>query len=485
MSEKVIEKTVTGVVALTTTQGVLLVVTLLTGIALARLLQPEDVGAYALINGFVLAAYFFTDVGLAGTLIQRPEEPSRQHLRTVFTIQMGLAIVLACGMILLSPQVIEFCRLDERLRWAFPLLGLILLATPVESVSGVVLERRLRYSAVSLAHLVGSICSAGVSLALAVMGAGVWSLIGGSVAASFSRALVVMISSRWPIGLAFEREFLRRSLPSGIPYQLGGILPLVRDNVPMLWAGLLFGPAWVGYLAWARTVTFSLANVFAHAWARVAYSATARLHQKSSERSLVIEKMTLTLLLVMLPLSASLVGLRRPIISIIFTDKWLEAVPALAFFGLRMVGASLVTLFGAFLNGDGQFHRVARILSVWTLLEVGAASVLGALFGPIGIAMAAAGSVWVPALWMIHVVMNVTSFRIEKILVKPTFAALICGLFLEAMSGYVTGLASLVIVWLTGLMVYLTLVLLIIPEVSADILKGLAWARRRALLGQL
>lgn len=485
MSEKITHKTVRGIVALTTTQGAVVALTFGTNVILARLLEPGDIGIYALLNIVVLAAYFFTDFGLAGTLIQRSEEPRREELRTVFTVQMFLAVALTCGLVLLAPMVGRLYRLGEGIGPALPVLSLILLATPFESVSGVALERKLNYSAVGLIHLLGAVGYAGTSIGLAVAGAGVWSLIGGNVASSLTRALVALMLSRWPMGVALDGRFLRESLPSGMSYQLSGILPLVRDNAPLLMAGVLFGPTPVGYVAWARTLTYGLTNVFAHAWARVGYSATARLCREPERQSLLIEKMTLTLTVVILPLSILLIGLRRPMISVIFGDKWLPALPALVLFGVRMIGASLVTLFGAFLNGDGQFPRVARILSLWTLIEVGTAAVLSSVLGPISIAIAAAGAVWLPVMWIMRVVQKAKSFPIGKVLGKPTVAALVCALFLEATSGYVTGPASFVVVGLTGLMIYLVLVVVLIREVLEDILKGAMWVRRRQALGQL
>lgn len=479
------DKTVRGVLALTTVQGAVLALTFGTNVVLARLLDPGEIGIYALLNILVLAAYFFTDFGLAGTLIQRSEEPRREELRTVFTVQMFLAVALTCGLMVLAPTVGHFYRLDEGIGPALPVLSLILLATPFESVSGVALERRLNYSAVGLIHLLGAISYAVTSISLAVAGAGVWSLIGGSVASSFTRALVALVLSRWPIGVALNGRFLRESLPSGMSYQLGGILPLVRDNVPLLMAGALFGPTPVGYVAWARTLTFGLTNVFAHAWARVGYSATARLSQEPERQSLVIEKMTLTLTLVILPLSVLLISLRRPMISVIFGEKWVPALPALVLFGMRMIGASLVTLFTAVLNGAGQFPLGARILLIWTLLEVLAAALLSFLWGATGVAMAAAATVWLPLVWMIRAVEGVSTFRMRKTLAKPAVAALITGLFVEAMSGYAIGVVSLAVISLGGLAVYLMVVLVTIPEVSADILKGAAGFRQRVVGGEL
>ncbi|HXF05759.1 MAG TPA: oligosaccharide flippase family protein [Blastocatellia bacterium] len=485
MPKKITEKTMKGVVALTATQGAVLALTLGTNIVLARLLEPGDVGIYALLNIVVLAAYFFTDFGLAGTLIQRPEEPCRRELRTVFTVQMVLALALTCGLVMLGPTVRHFYRLDEGIGPALPVLSLILLATPFESVSGVVLERRLNYSAVGVIHLLGGISYAGTSISLAVTGAGVWSLIGGNVASSLTRALVAVTLSRWPIGVALEGRFLRESLSSGISYQLGGILPLVRDNAPLLMAGVLFGPIPVGYVAWARTLTYGLTNVFAHAWARVGYSATARLCQERQQQSVLIEKMTLTLTLVILPLSILLIGLRRPMISVIFGDKWLPALPAVVLFGMRMIGASLATLFVAALNGNGHFPLGARILSIWTLLEVLVSTPLILMFGGIGVAIGAAATVWVAVVWMIRALQKISCPGIVKAVTKPTVAALITSLFLEVMSSYVTGVISLAVIGLSGLAVYLVVIVLTIPEISASAVRHAAGLRQRFVVGEL
>ncbi len=57
-------------------------------VVLARLLAPEDFGVYALASFVTVTLAAVLEVGLAASLIQRPDEPRDEEYQTLFTLQI-------------------------------------------------------------------------------------------------------------------------------------------------------------------------------------------------------------------------------------------------------------------------------------------------------------------------------------------------------------------------------------------------------------
>jgi len=282
-------------------------------------------------------------------------------------------------------------------------------------------------------------------------------LVWGAVAASLCRAMLAVVLSRWPVGVQLDRAFIARSIRSGGYYQAGGILALVRDNAAQLVAGPMFGPTAVGYLTWARNLTFVLSQVFAHAFARVGYSSLSRLQQDTEALAKVAERMIFYLMLLTAPTLAVVLGLARPIICVIYTEKWLAAVPAIYLFGIRMLGSNFTTVFAAFLNGTGRFKLTTKILTFWTVLDLGLSAILASSVGFYGVAGASALAVWIPAAWMIREFRGTAAINLWEAAGKPTVGAAILFVFLHTMSPHVDGLWPLLGAVASGYLLFLAM----------------------------
>src|SRR5206468_4213656 len=96
-----------GLIALIV-RTVLLQFTVLGGnIWLARLLAPEDWGAFAIIQ-FALSFFaFFGDAGLGGALVQQKAEPTRRQLSSVWCFQL-VASLAVVGVIFFASRYLRF-----------------------------------------------------------------------------------------------------------------------------------------------------------------------------------------------------------------------------------------------------------------------------------------------------------------------------------------------------------------------------------------
>jgi O-antigen/teichoic acid export membrane protein len=119
--------------------------------------------------------------GVANAVVQRPELGGRA-ISTAWWLATAVAVVVSLLTLLVAPIVASLLRVPEAepvIRWLAPALA----ASSIGSIPEALLRRRLRFAAISLIQVVSyTVAYAGVGLALAASGWGVWSLVAATVA---------------------------------------------------------------------------------------------------------------------------------------------------------------------------------------------------------------------------------------------------------------------------------------------------------------
>ncbi len=153
---------------------------------MARLLDAEVFGLVAMALIVVGFAEVLIRQSITVALIQRQQlEPG--HSDAAFWSLLALAAGLTLGIVALADlvaQVYAISQVADLLRWLSPTLLLVALsAVPVA-----ILRRKLQFRLLAVRTTLGVIAGGAVGITMAVMGYGVWSLVGQRLAQSLNRS---------------------------------------------------------------------------------------------------------------------------------------------------------------------------------------------------------------------------------------------------------------------------------------------------------
>ena len=368
---------------------------------LARLLAPQDFGVFAMASFVTVTLATVLEVGLAAALIQRPKPPTREEFQTFFSLQLLVISVLVAGLFLLAPRLLGWLALDASFRWIL----LALLPCPwisgLGAMSCVRLDRSLRYGVLAKMDVLRVLTYVGVALPLAFWGWGVWSLVIAIVASTVVRSAVAFQAAPWPIGLRLAFSEMGKTLRSGVLFQASTLTSLFRDHIPVLLAGPRFGPQAVGYLNWAKNMTFYSSQAITQAVSRVTFPSVSRIQQDPRAVQQMAQTSFKYVNLITFPGILIFAALIPEFVQVVFTSKWAPAIPAFYFYSIRMLGSNISTLYIAVLNGLGRIEISLRILVWWTVLDWALALALCSWFGFTGVAMAYAIGVIPIAAWLV------------------------------------------------------------------------------------
>jgi len=454
--EIISHRAVSGVVVLTVRKFGLKAISYLGSIMLARLLAPEIFGVFAIVSFIITFFAFFSDVGLGAALIQKKESLTPKDLAVTFTLQQILVVAVVLLIYALSPLIAAQYALGEGGVWLIRIFSVSLFLTSLKTIPSILLERRLKFGLLILPEIVEVVAFQVLAVGLAYLGFGVWSFIIGLLVRSFLGTLVLFWVSPWRPRFAWDLKIAKRLVSFGVPFQLNGFIATIKDAVMPVFVGAVSGAAAVGYLNWALTFS-KLPILFMSDIFRVTFPTYARIQHDRERLAKAISKTIRFTNLFLFPAVFMLAATAKPIVTLIFTDKWLPALPA---FYLHLLGILVVGISNTFMDtfwAMGKTKIAVKLLVIYTVLNWATSVPLVYRYGFIG---AMAGSVIV-----LLVSLPLTWYYMRKLVPLNLFGQLwpaftaggLAGLITFGASGMAVNLLSLLTLMFAGGLIYLGL----------------------------
>lgn len=347
------------------TQGIALVGT----VVLLRVLRPEDLGTFAVLQFILTFLQFFGDAGIGGALIQGRQEPTRDALANVFTFQGILGMVLVAVAWLAAPAIREvWPGLPESAPTLLRAMAFAFLLTALRGVPSILLERRLRFGAVAGLEVAQTATFYVVACASAMNGLGDWTWPLAVLAQAGVGTLLAFVVQPWRPALALDMVILRPLVRFGLPFQTKNIVGFANGAVTPLFGGAVLGPSAVGLVNWGQQLAhmpLRLVEVIA----RVAFPLFARIQNDREELGRVMER-ALQVGAAGAFFGASVFLTVGPNIAVIvFSKEWIPALPALYAFSAVLCIGFVSPIAGAAFDAMGRPGVMARLAVAWTVLN--------------------------------------------------------------------------------------------------------------------
>lgn len=302
---------------------------------LARLLAPEAFGLVALASVFLAFVQIFLDQGFSQAIVQR-QELQPEHLDTAFWINIGIGGLLTALSITCASLVANFYRepqLIPVLRW----LSLSFLFLALSSVQQAILQRKLAFKALAIRSL-AAVCVGGiVGVVMALVGLGVWSLVGQQLTGGLTQALVLWWISDWQPRFRFSIKHFKDLFAFGINVLGIRILNFFNRRSDDLLIGYFLGTVALGYYSVAYRILLIMTELLTGVTEKVAMPAFAQIQKEPERLQQAFYNVTQLMSLVSFPLFLGMAVLAPEMIQVLFGEKWLPSVPVmqvLAFIGI-------------------------------------------------------------------------------------------------------------------------------------------------------
>jgi O-antigen/teichoic acid export membrane protein len=298
--------------------------TFVIGIALARILSPSDFGVIA-------SCLLFTEIGstvvsasFVSALIQK-KDMSPLELSTGFVLQLIMGVVMASLLVAVSPWAAWLMGRDL----VAPVLSVLafnLIILAVSSTPSLILRRNLDFRLLSLVGLVDLFIYGVVTLALALAGFGVWSLVVGRVISHVTNLVQLTVVTKWRPNLQFSRAVAASLLSVAAQFAGKHILNDLSKKIDYLIVGWKLGVEPLGFYSRAAYLMTIPIERFSTSLGTVLFPSFSKIQE---ERKLLVHgvlKATTVIAMTTFPLLLGLLLVAQNLIPLVYGEKWLATV---------------------------------------------------------------------------------------------------------------------------------------------------------------
>ena len=379
------ERSLRAVFAKAFAQGVNFILRIGSMMVLARLLDPKDFGLVGMVTVVTGVFSLFKDAGLAIVTIQRATI-TNQQVSTLFWINMLVGAIL--GLLTFGAAPILALFYDEpRLFWLTAALATGFLMNAAGVQHSALLQRDMRFGALSVTEIVTQGVSSAVGIGMALCGFGYWALVGMAVIAQATSTVCLWLTMNW------VPRWPQRGVEGSSMLHFGGMATLnsfvgyVTFNLEKVLIGRFWGAEALGIYGRAyQLISVPQENLRA-AIGDVTFVALSRLQGDPNRLKRYFLNGYSLLLSLTLPITIACALFADDIVLLFLGPKWQNAIPVFRLLTPTILTFALVNPLVPFLISLGMVGRNLKISFVLGPIML-AAYVLALPYGPSGVAFA-------------------------------------------------------------------------------------------------
>ena len=301
------------------------VVQFLLQIIMARILIPEDYGLCAIVLAFVNIAQELVNSGFASALIQK-KDTSRIDFSSVCHFSLALGVFFYLILFIASPRIAEYFE-DERISSIMKVMGASLIIGAFNSVQVAIVYKRLEFKKSFIANLVSISVSAVLGIVAALKGLGVWALVIQYMSNRVINLLVFFFLVKWLPNMEFSFKSIKSLFNYGWKLMVTQLSTFLSQDIYSLVIGKTFSKTQLGLYDLGNKIPANIANTLASTVGRVLFPAFSSFQNDTNKIREYIKRTNQLASFIMFPLLFGIAASAKPIVILIFTEKWINAVP--------------------------------------------------------------------------------------------------------------------------------------------------------------
>jgi teichuronic acid exporter len=305
------------------------------GLALARLLLPEDYGLIGMTMIFIAFSQAFIEGGFTTALI-RKKDASNGDFSTVFWFNLFVSVFFYVAIYVSAPLISKFYN-EPKLLLITRLIGLNLILNAVGIVQRTILIKRFDFKAQAKIHLTSILLSGLVGIAAAKNGYGVWALVASNILKNLLMVVFYWLNTSWKPSFEFSTSLFKSLFKFSSRLMISSILNNISENLYSLVIGKLFSSKSLGFFTRAQQFQqLPVSGVYGaiNSVCLPLFSQVQDDHIKLREYYSKVIKLTS---FVIFPVMGIIAVLSDDIIVTLLTEKWLPSSPLIKI--LCIIGA--------------------------------------------------------------------------------------------------------------------------------------------------
>lgn len=290
------------------------------GIFMARMLSPEDYGLTALPAVFMAISGIFVSGGFGTALVRKPDL-KEEDLSTAFYYSMAVGFFCYVLLFIAAPWIADFYNAPV-LTSLMRVTAISFLYSPLGTVQGVLLQKRLDFKTPTKVSVVCRILSGVIGIVMAYTGYGVWALVISGLVSGMVGMLITLWVVRWFPKTGWSKESFSYLWGFGNKLMGAWLIGTVYENIAPVIIGKYFSPAQLGEYNRARGYAAMPSQNVTGTLQSVTFPVLSKIQDDDERLARSYRKMLRVSAFIVFPLMMMLAVLARPLVLTLITAKW-------------------------------------------------------------------------------------------------------------------------------------------------------------------
>lgn len=341
-------------------------------IVLARLLLPEDFGLIVLVTTFITIVGIFFHTGFTTALIQK-KNADEADFSSVFYLNLVVASLLYIFIFLISPFIAKFYE-ESQLVSIFRVLSSILFLGAMNSIQNAVISRTMQFKKLFFSSLWAVVISGIIGISLAYANFGIWALVFQSLISQMIITVILWYTVSWRPRMLFSMKRIIELFPFSWKLLVSGFVATLCINLQSLIVGKMFSQTMLGFYNRGDQLPKLLATNIDGSIQSVMFPTLSSYQDDKQRMKEIVRRSIVTSSFIIFPLMMGLAVIARPLVIVLFTEKWLPAVPFVQIFCASYALWPIHTVNLQAINALGRsdiFLKLEIIKSIFGLIILG------------------------------------------------------------------------------------------------------------------
>ncbi len=294
---------------------------------LARLLDPSDFGVIAIMNVFVLLLMIFVYDGLGNALVQK-KDSDQIDFSSMLWLNLGVSAVIYIGLFVAAPFIAAFFGYPE-ITAMIRVLSIKIIVSALNSIQMAYVSKNMLFRFYFYSTLTSRIGSGILGITLAFTGFGVWALVAQALSLTVFETIVLWFKVKWRPRKVFSWKRVKPLYSFAWKIMLVRFIEQIQDQYRKMLIGKIYSSSELAYYENGTILPNTLISNVATSTTAVMFPVLSNIQD---DRERVLETMRRWIGLFAFgafPLAAGIIATAKPTIIILFSSKWLPAVPFL------------------------------------------------------------------------------------------------------------------------------------------------------------
>ena len=356
----------------------------LSTIVVARLLTPQDYGLVSMALVYVGFAQLVNEFGLGAAIVQNRQLDDRE-VGELGGVAVLVAVTLVIVSILVARPVASFYG-EPIVAAVIWVLSITFLAGAFQVVPRSLLMRDLEFKKLAGIDVAEAVSMIGVTLTLAIVGAGRWALIVGSVVGRLVATAVVLVMRPFPVRMPRSFGSIKASLTFGGHVVIANVAWFTYRNADLAIVGRVLGKSALGVYYIAYTIASGPLERLNALMSRVLPGVFSGVQDDVAMVRRYVLGVTEALSMITFPAAVGLVFVADDLVLAVLGENWRGAVVPLRILALAGAFRSLGPVLSQALIYIGEPRRNTEY-SVLAALVLPPLFIIGARWGVGGVAV--------------------------------------------------------------------------------------------------